>query len=159
MKRFVITEEERTHIKGLYEQKVEKPGKLRILQYKDSLESIFTQIQNSMENSPDFCKNVGSISKDLITYLNDLIARMVYDTKMTETQVVEALYNKLDSTIFSAILTIAKTQIEPGTEISKELMDSVSSELRTKYGNAGASLNSVILEIINKIGAKVVPSC
>ena len=160
MKRFVITEEEKNRIMGLYEQAQPTQPKidLDIMKYKDALVSVFNNIANSV-NSEKMCSDTPAVAKELSNSLNDLLARMTYDTKATPQQVIDELYNKYNSVFATLLINVAKPLFPKDSQVPKELMDSLSNELRAKYGDSGARLNSVIYEILSKIGAPVVPFC
>jgi hypothetical protein len=137
-------------------------GVTLVTKYRDSFIGFF-KILNEIVSAEGFCDDPKNRSIEAFKSLNDIIIRMAQDNKMTNEQVIEFLYNQFNSGLGKVIIEIASQVIksyegegegEMGG-ISKEVLDTIFDKMRTTYPNSGPKVNSVVMEIMNKMNVPV----
>ena len=73
----------------------------------------------------------------------------------------EALYDKGNSGLLKTILSVAKPLVKSfgGAVLSKEMLDELEQHMRTKYGTIGRGINSMMTEVMSKLGVTVDVIC
>jgi len=79
-------------------------------------------------------------------------------------KVLEALYDKGNNGLIKTIINIAKPLVDAfgnqkGVIMSKEILDGIEENMRTKYGQIGRGINSMLTEIMSKLNVKVDNIC
>jgi len=135
-------------------------GVTLVTKYRDSFIGFFKML-NEIVSAEGFCNDPKNRSNEAFKALNDIIIRMAQDNKMTNEQVIEFLYNQFNSGLGKVIIGIASQVIksyegeyEVGG-ISKEVLDTIFDKMRTTYPNSGPKVNSVVMEIMNKMNVPV----
>ena len=87
-----------------------------------------------------------------------------YKKEVTPQQVLEALYDKANNGLIKTIINIAKPLVdafgnEEGAIMSKEILDGIEENMRTKYGKIGSGINSMLTEIMSKLNVEVEDIC
>lgn len=136
-----------------------------LLRYKDAFINFVDKL-NLVLDTEDVCNNMEQASKKISDSLNDLLSRISIDHNINKQEVIKTLYDRLNSTFITTVVSIASPIIKNynkmnDTEpiLSEEVLNLVFNEIRTKYGEQGAALNSMIGEILIELGINVESVC
>jgi hypothetical protein len=154
-----LTEEEKETIKLPFIKLVTK--------YKSGLMGFIEKLNMVVEDEKQFCVDPSKATEEAAESLDDFITRISLDMtkqhnkEITPQQVLEALYDKGNSGLLGTILKIAKPLISSfgGALLSKEMLDGIEQHMRTKYGTIGRGINSMLTEILSKLGVVVDDIC
>ena len=158
-----LTEEEKEEIKLPFIKLVTK--------YKTALQGIIENLNfENKQEEEEFCLKKENRVNDVTEKLDDLINRMALDMekkhnkKVTPEQVLEALYDKGNNGLIKTIINIAKPLVDAfgnqkGVIMSKEILDGIEENMRTKYGQIGRGINSMLTEIMSKLNVSVEDIC
>ena len=172
-KRSLIVEGEREEFKTpkfyLLETEDVNIGIIKLLtKYRAGLEGIIQQLSSNLENVDEFCKNPKAAGGELKVLIVNYLQRIATDSKSTPEAVLDNLYKKLNSPLGKVIINIAapivKTMataagLESGDKpwVSKEIIDSIEELMKAEYGQD--KINSLLVEIFQKLGVEVAPIC
>lgn len=143
----------------------DKVSTFELLHYKDAFINFVDNLNLALDTE-DVCDNLEPVSKKISNSLNDLLSRISIDHNITKQEVIKTLYDRLNSTFVSTMVTIAGpiiknyckiNDVEP--YVSEEILNLVFDEIRAKYGDQGSALNSMIGEIFVKLGVEVGTTC
>lgn len=154
-----LTEEEKEQIRLPFIKLVTK--------YKDALKGFIENLNNVVADEKQFCSNPKTATQEAATKLDDFINRIALDMskqknkEVTPHQVLDALYDKGNSGLIGTVVSIAKPLIKSfgGAVISKEMLDEIENHMRTKYGQIGSGINSMMEEIFTKLDVTVDDVC
>ena len=84
--------------------------------------------------------------------------------EVTPQQVLEALYDKGNKGLIKTIINITTPLVNKfgggkGIILSKEILDGIEENMRTKYGQVGSGINSMLTGIMSKLNVKVDNIC
>lgn len=172
-KRSLIVEGEREEFKTpkfyLLETEDVNIGIIKLVtKYRAGLEGVIQQLSSNLDNVDEFCKNPKAAGEELSKKIKDFLERIAADSKSTPVAVLDDLYKKFNSGLGKIIISIAapivkKIGDEGGLEsgekpwVSKEMIDSIEELMRNEYGQG--KINSLLVEILHKVGVEVVPIC
>lgn len=142
-----------------------------VTKYKDGLKGFIENLNfENNEDEVEFCNNKESRVTDITKKLDDLINRMALDMgkkskkEVTPQQVLEALYDKGNKGLIKTIINITTPLVNKfgggkGIILSKEILDGIEENMRTKYGQVGSGINSMLTGIMSKLNVKVDNIC
>lgn len=154
--RIIISEEDRNHIKGLYEQTSKKP--FNFFTYKDTVKNIIesmTSLMQSVVNST-LCQSLDNKLQPTFGLVDDLVARMAADNGMSEGESIKYVYDTWSQQSKNG-MSILKSLIGSNVSVSKEMVDKLYAHIRTKQN--GALLTSIISDIFGNLGINQVSMC
>ena len=142
-------------------EKIRLPFIKLVTKYKDGLKGFIEKLNTVVSDEKQFCSNPKEAAKQAAESLDDFIARISLDMKVTPEQVLEALYDKANGGLLKTILSVAKPLVSDfgGAVLSKEILDEIEQHMRTKYGTIGRGINSMMTEIMSKLGVTVDDIC
>tara|TARA_R100001509_G_scaffold145231_1_gene101764 strand:- start:467 stop:994 length:528 start_codon:yes stop_codon:yes gene_type:complete len=148
-----LTEEEK--------EKMKLPFIKLVTKYKDGLKGFIEKLNTVVSDEKQFCANPKEAAKQAAESLDDFITRMSLDMKVKPEQVLEALYDKANGGLLQTVLSVAKPLVSKfgGGLLSKEILDEIEQHMRTKYGAVGRGINSMMTEIMSKLGVTVDDIC
>ena len=148
-----LTEEEK--------EKMRLPFIKLVTKYQDGLKGFIEKLNTVVADEKQFCANPKEAAKQAAESLDDFITRMSLDMKVKPEQVLEALYDKANGGLLGTVLKVAKPLVSKfgGGLLSKEILDEIEQHMRTKYGAVGRGINSMMTEIMSKLGVTVDDIC
>jgi hypothetical protein len=154
MSRIIISEDDRQHIKRLYEQA--KP--FNLFTYKETIKNIIDSMGSLMENkvSSELCKNLDSYLKPTFGLVDDLLSRISADTNMSEGDAIKYVYSTWKQQKSGGMPLLMKL-IGGSVTVAKEMVDKLFEHIRTKQN--GSLLSSIISDIFGSAGVKQIPMC
>lgn len=157
--RIIISEEDKNHIKGLYEQTSSKS--FNFFTYKDTIHNMIESMTSLMENieRSKLCQTLDNQLKPTFGLVDDLVARMAADNGMSEGDSIKYVYDTWGQQIKlpTSGMSILMKLIGSNVSVSKEMVDKLYAHIRTKQN--GALLTSIISDIFGKAGIKQIPMC
>ena len=163
--------ESKSYLTEQEKEEIRLPFIKLVTKYQDALKGIIENLNfKNKQEEEEFCLNKKSRVTDVTEKLDDLIKRMALDMtkknkkKVTPQQVLEALYDKGNNGLIKTIINIAKPLVdkfgnEKGALMSKEILDGIEENMRTKYGQIGSGINSMLTEIMSKLNVSVEDIC
>ena len=153
--------ETKTYLTEDEKKKIRLPFIKLVTKYKDALKGFIEKLNMVVSDEKQFCTNPKVATKQAAESLDDFITRISLDMKATPEQVLEALYDKGNSGLLKTILSVAKPLVSAfgGAVLSKEMLDELEQHMRTKYGAIGRGINSMLTEIMSKLGVTVDEIC
>lgn len=153
--RFIITEEEKNHIKGLYE--VDSKG-FNLFTYKDIISNMINKMTSIMENktTSQWCKNIDSEMTPVFGLVDDLLAKISADTKKEEGEAIQYLHDTWEDQKRLG-LNLLLSLIGRNVSVASEMVEKLLTHLRTKKN--GNLLAAMISDIFGKAKIQQVPAC
>jgi len=153
--------ETKTYLTEDEKEKIKLPFIKLVTKYKDALKGFIEKLNTVVSDEKQFCSNPKEATTQAAESLDDFITRMSLDMKVTPEQVLEALYDKGNSGLLKTILSVAKPLVKSfgGAVLSKEMLDELEQHMRTKYGTIGRGINSMMTEVMSKLGVTVDVIC
>lgn len=154
--RIIISKEDRTRIKGLYEQTSSKP--FNLFTYKDTISNLIKTMSSLMENieRTKLCQTLDTQLKPTFGLVDDLVARMAADNGMNEGEAIEYVYKTWNDQKKGGMPLLMKL-IGSNVSVAKEMVDKLYEHIRTKQ--KGALLTSIVSDIFGSAGIKQIPMC
>lgn len=154
--RIIISKEDRTRIKGLYEQTSSKP--FNLFTYKDTISNLIKTMSSLMENieRTKLCQTLDTQLKPTFGLVDDLVARMAADNGMNEGDAIKYVYNTWKQQKTGGMPLLMKL-IGGNISVAKEMVDKLYEHIRTKQN--GALLTSIVSDIFGSAGIKQIPMC
>ncbi len=158
--KFVITEEDRNRIRGLYEQtapsQVKQP--FNLFTYRDTISNIINSMTSVMENKPvaQVCQSLDNEMKPTYGLVDDLLTKMAADSGASEGEAVKYVYDTWKQQKTGGIGLISKL-IGMKPSVSKEMTDKLYAYIRTKPN--GGLLNSIVSDIFGTLNVQSIPMC
>jgi len=154
--RIIISEEERSRIKGLYEQSSGKP--FNLFTYSNAIKNMIESMISLMENieRSKLCGILDDQLKPTFGLVDDLVATMAKDNRMSEGEAIEYVYNTWKDQKAGG-MTVLMRLIGRKVSVPKEMVDKLYAHIRTKEN--GKLLTSIISDIFGEAGIKQIPMC
>jgi len=154
--RIIISEEERSRIKGLYEQSSSKP--FNFFDYKDTVYNMIKSMTSLMENieKSKLCQTLDDQLKPTFGLVDDLVARMAADNRMSEGESIKYVYDTWGQQKTSGMSILMKL-IGGNMSVSKEMVDKLYEHIRKKQN--GNLLTSIISDIFGSARINQIPMC
>ncbi len=157
----ILLGESKSYLTEDEKEKIRLPFIKLVTKYKDGLKGFIEKLNTVVSDEKQFCSNPKEAAKQAAESLDDFITRISLDMKATPEQVLEALYDKANGGLLKTILSVAKPLVSTfgGAALSKEILDEIEQHMRTKYGAIGRGINSMMTEIMSKLGVTVDDIC
>ena len=163
--------ESKSYLTEQEKEEIRLPFIKLVTKYKTALQGIIENLNfENKQEEEEFCVNQKSYIEGVTKKLDDFIDRISidmekkYKKEVTPQQVLEALYDKANNGLIKTIINIAKPLVdafgnEEGATMSKEILDGIEENMRTKYGKIGSGINSMLTEIMSKLNVEVEDIC
>ncbi len=157
----ILLGESKSYLTEDEKEKIRLPFIKLVTKYKDGLKGFIEKLNTVVSDEKQFCSNPKEASKQAAESLDNFITRISLDMKATPEQVLEALYDKANGGLLKTIISVAKPLLSAfgGAVLSKEILDEIEQHMRTKYGTIGRGINSMMTEIMSKLGVTVDDIC
>lgn len=154
--RIIISEEDKNHIKGLYEQTSGKP--FNLFTYRDTISNLIKTMSSLMENieRTKLCQTLDTQLKPTFGLVDDLVARMAADNGMNEGEAIAYVYKTWNDQKKDGMPLLINL-IGKNVSVAKEMVDKLYEHIRTKQ--KGALLTSIVSDIFGSTGINQIPMC
>ena len=154
--RIIISEEDKNHIKGLYEQTSGKP--FNLFTYRDTISNLIKTMSSLMENieRTKLCQTLDTQLKPTFGLVDDLVARMAADNGMNEGEPIAYVYKTWNDQKKDGMPLLINL-IGKNVSVAKEMVDKLYEHIRTKQ--KGALLTSIVSDIFGSTGINQIPMC
>lgn len=129
-----------------------------VTKYRGGLEGFFNQLNAMVDRDSlqSTCSDLPGTTKKVTGKLDDFINRIAIDMKVKPQEAVKQLYDLGNSGLLKVVKPLLKAD---GVEMSSEVLDLVENHMRSKYGQYGSALNSMLNDLYASSGVVIKNFC